>query len=122
MTPFGLNRVMPKAAIAHFAKEGLFDFSVALSALTSDEYHILLYGFKAYRFQKPRKAGVVEYDFWEWRGLNSYIYSNTVKLSNKDDLNSHLEWLKCPFCTSGFKSTVTHYTCDGKSFASYLKS
>lgn len=122
MTPFGLNRVMPKAAIAHFAKERLFDFSVALSALTSDEYHILLYGFKAYRFQKPGKAGVVEHDFWEWRGLNSYIYNNAAKLSKGEDLNSHLEWLKCPFCTSGFKSTVTHYVCDGKSFASYLTS
>jgi len=122
LTHFGLNRVMPKATIAHFAKERLFDFSVALNELTSDEYHILLYGFKAYRFLKPGKAGVVEDSFWEWRGLNSYIYNNAAKLSKGEDLNSHLEWKKCPFCTLGFKSTVAHYECDGKSFASYLKS
>lgn len=122
MTSFGLNRVIPKATIAHFAKERLFDFSVALNELTSDEYHILLYGFKAYRFLKPGKTGVVEDSFWEWRGLNSYIYNNASKLSKGEDLNSHLEWKKCPFCTLGFRSAVAHYVCDGKSFASYLKS
>ncbi|NLC37273.1 MAG: ATP-binding cassette domain-containing protein [Alcaligenaceae bacterium] len=121
MTSFGLHRVMPKAAIAHFAKERLFDFSVAPSALTNDEYHILLYGFNAYRFRKPGKSGVVEDDFWEWRGLNSYIYRNASKLSVTEDLNAYLEWKKCPFCASGFKSTVTRYQCDGKSIASYLK-
>jgi excinuclease ABC subunit A len=120
MTSFGLHRVVPKATIAHFAKERLFDFSVAPNALTSEEYHILLYGFKAYRFRKPSKAGVVEDDFWEWRGLNSYIYHNSLKLSGKEDLNVHLEWRKCPFCASGFRSTVTRYQCDGKSMASYL--
>lgn len=122
MTPFGLNRVMPKATIAHFAKERLFDLSVAPNELTSDEYHTLLYGFKAYRFKKPGKAGMVEDDFWEWRGLNSYIYNNASKLGGGEDLNAHLEWRKCPFCASGFKSTVTRYLRDGKSIASYLKS
>jgi len=122
MTSFGLNRVIPKATIAHFAKERLFDFSVALNELTSDEYHILLYGFKAYRFLKPGKAGVVEDSFWEWRGLNSYIYNNAAKLSKGENLNSHLEWKKCPFCTLGFRSTVAHYVSDGKSLASYLTS
>lgn len=121
MTSFGLHRVMPKATIAHFAKERLFDFSVAPNALTSDEYHILLYGFKAYRFRKPGKTGVVEDDFWEWRGLNSYIYHNALTLSGTKDLNVHLEWKKCPFCASGFRSTVIRYQCDGKSMASYLK-
>lgn len=120
MTSFGLNRVIPKTTIAHFAKERLFDFSVALNKLTSDEYHILLYGFKAYRFLKPGKTGVTEDSFWEWRGLNSYIYNNAAKLSKGEDLNSHLKWKKCPFCTLGFRSTVEHYVCDGKSFASYL--
>lgn len=121
MTSFGLNRVIPKATIAHFAKERLFDFSIALNELTSDEYHILLYGFKAYRFLKPGKAGLVEDSFWEWRGLNSYIYNNAAKLSKGGGLNSHLEWKKCPFCVSGFRRAVAHYVCDGKSFASYLK-
>jgi excinuclease ABC subunit A len=122
MTSFGLNRVMPKATIAHFAKERLFDFSVAPNVLTSDEYHTLLYGFKAYRFKKPGKAGVAEDDFWEWRGLNSYIYHNASKLGGGEDLNAHLEWRKCPFCASGFKKTVTRYVCNGKSIASYLTS
>lgn len=122
MTSFGLHRVVPKATIAYFAKEHLFDFSVAPNALTNDEYHILLYGFKAYRFKKLGKAGEVEDDFWEWRGLNSYIYHNAVDLGGTKDLNSHLEWRKCPFCVSGFRSTVTRYTCGGKSMVSYLES
>jgi len=122
MTSIGLNRVMPKASIAHFEKERLFDFSVAANELTSDEYHILLYGFKAYRFKKPGKAGIVDDDFWEWRGLNSYIYNNASKLIGGEGLNAHLEWRRCPFCASGFKNTVTRYLCDGKSITSYLKS
>jgi len=121
MTSFGLNRVMPKSAISHFAKEGLFDFSVAPNLLTEEEYNILLYGFKAYRFQKPGKSGLVEDDFWEWRGLNSYIYNNTSKLSGGEDMNSKLTWRKCPFCDSGFRSTVTRYLYDGKSISSHLK-
>ena len=121
MTSLGLHRVMPKATIAHFAKEGLFDFSVAPNELTSDEFHILLYGFKAYRFKKPGKAGVVEDDFWEWRGLNSYLYNNAQKLGVGDSVNSELKWRKCPFCAAGFRSTVTRYLREGKSIASYLK-
>lgn len=120
MTSLGLHRVMPKATIAHFAKEGLFDFSVAPNALTSDEYHILLYGFKAYRFKKPGKDGVVEDDFWEWRGLNSYLYNNAQKLGVGDALNADLKWRKCPFCAAGFRSVVTRYLRDGKTIASYL--
>ena len=121
MTSLGLHRVMPKATIAHFAKVGLFDFSVAPNELTSDEFHILLYGFKAYRFKKPGKAGVVEDDFWEWRGLNSYLYNNAQKLGVGDSVNSELKWRKCPFCAAGFRSTVTRYLREGKSIASYLK-
>ncbi|WP_165833309.1 ATP-binding cassette domain-containing protein [Azospira sp. I13] len=122
MTPFGLNRVMPKATISHFAKEGLFDFSVPPSELTDDEYNILLYGFKAYKFQKPGKPGVVQDDFWEWRGLNSYVYHNAAKLSPREDLNTHLGWRECPFCARGFKKTVTQYVCDGKTIVSFLDS
>ena len=121
MTSLGLSRVIPKTTITHFAKEGLFDFSVAPNALTSDEYNILLYGFKAYRFKKQGKDGVVEDDFWEWRGLNSYLYNNAQKLGVGDVLNADLKWRKCPFCAAGFRSTVTRYLRKGKSIASYLK-
>jgi excinuclease ABC subunit A len=120
MTSLALHRVMPKATVAHFAKELLFDFSVAPEKLTNDDYHTLLYGFKAYRFLKPGKAGTVQDDYWEWRGLNSYIYNNAPMLG--EDLNAHLEWRECPFCASGFKRTVKRYLCDGKSIESYLKS
>lgn len=121
MTSLGLYRVIPKATITYFAKEGLFDFSVAPNTLTSDEYNILLYGFKAYRFKKPGKDGVVEDDFWEWRGLNSYLYNNAQKLGVGDVLNADLKWRKCPFCAAGFRSTVKHYLRKGKSIVSYLK-
>lgn len=121
MTSLGLHRVMPKATIAHFSKEGLFDFSVEPNAMTTDEYHILLYGFKAYRFKKPGKNGEVADDFWEWRGLNSYLYNNTQRLGLGDTFNRDLKWRKCPFCTVGFRSTVNSYLSEGKEITSYLK-
>lgn len=121
MSFLGLNRVIPKATISHFKKEKVFDFTLAPIDLTQDEYNIFLYGFKAYKFKKLGKAGAVEDDFWEWRGLNSYIYQNTSKLSPNEDLNVYLEWRKCPFCTLGFKNTATRYYRDGKTIVSYLK-
>lgn len=117
----GLNNILPKATIAYFVKEGLFDFTVPLAELSKEEFNILLYGFKAYRFRKPGKAGVAEDDFWEWRGLNSYIYRNASKLSAREDLNAYLKWKKCPFCTYGFRNSVTKYCRGGKSIESFLK-
>lgn len=121
MTSLRLNRVMPKATIAHFAKEGLFDFSAAPVKLTRDEYNILLYGFKAYRFRKPGKDGLVENDFWEWRGLNSYVYNNSTTLSPNEDLREYLAWTKCPFCIMGFRTSMTRYRLNGATFADVMK-
>lgn len=116
-----LKKIMPKTTITYFVKERLFDFTVPLAELSKEEFDILLYGFKAYRFKKPGKAGVAEDDFWEWRGLNSYIYRNSSKLSAREDLNTYLKWKKCPFCTYGFRNSVTKYCREGKSVESFLK-
>lgn len=121
MTFLGLNKVMPKATIAYFAKEKLFDFTLPPLELTKEEYNILLYGFKSYKFLKAGRTGVVEDDYWEWRGLNSYIYNNSSKLSEKKDLDEYLCWKKCPFCTFGFRSSVKRYYRDEKTIESYLK-
>lgn len=121
ISSLGLNKILPKATIAYFAKERLFDFTVPLAELSKEEFNILLYGLKAYRFKKSGKAGVAEDDFWEWRGLNSYIYRNTSKLSPREDLNAYLKWKKCPFCTFGFRNPVRKYCREGKSIESYLK-
>lgn len=122
MTPYKINRVMPKSTIARFEKEGLFDFGVAAKALTQEEFNILLYGFKAYKFKKPSKTGKVEDDFLEWRGLNSYIYQNTTKLSPNVNLNQYLDWVICPFCLYGFRMAVERYKHQGKTIIDYLDS
>ena len=120
MTPYKINRVMPKSVIAKFAKEGLFDFSSVAKTLTQEEFNILLYGFKAYKFKKPGRAGKVEDDFLEWRGLNSYIYHNATKLSPNGNLNQYLELVTCPFCRYGFRSVVERYRHQEKTIVDYL--
>lgn len=121
LTPYKINRVMPRSALAKFAKEGLFDLSSAVEKLTEAEFNILLYGFKAYKFKKSGKAGTVEDDFLEWRGLNSYIYQNAAKLSPTGNLNQYLDWITCPFCCYGFRPTVKRYRHQGKTIVDYLK-
>ena len=121
MTPYKINKIMPKATIAKFAKEGLFDFSAVVETLSQEEFNILLYGFKAYKFKKPNKAGNVEDDFFEWRGLNSYIYHNSKKLSSNGNLHQYLDWVVCPFCCEGFRPTIERYVHKGKTFVDYLR-
>jgi excinuclease ABC subunit A len=122
MTPYKINRVMPKNVIVKFAKEGLFDFSSKVETLTEAEFNVLLYGFKAYKFIKSGKAGKVDDDFLEWRGLNSYIYHNSTKLSQNGNLNQYLDWVACPFCHYGFRPVVEWYRHQGHSIADYLAS
>lgn len=112
--PLKLGTVLPKTAIAKFAKEELFDFSKPVHGLTDGEFNILLYGFKPYKFLKEGKKGDVESDFFEWRGLNSYIYNNMGKLSPKKDISDELAWTPCPFCESGFRQSVRWYKVKGE--------
>lgn len=115
-----LSTVLPKASIAKFFKEELFDFSKPMQDLTEDEWNILLYGFKPYKFLKNGKSGDVESDYFEWRGLNSYIYNNMIKLSPKKDISAELAWIVCPFCESGFRRSVKWYKANGNTIPDCL--
>jgi len=115
-----LSTVIPKTSINKFSKEDLFDFTKPMRELTKDEFNILLYGFHPYKFIKNGKNGAVESDYFEWRGLNSYIYNNMNKLSPKKDIGEELNWRICPFCCSGFRQSVKWYEVNGKTILDFL--
>lgn len=112
---FPIEKVMPKSTIKHFIKEGLFDFTKKLKELSKTEKLILLYGFKAYKFSKNSRKST-EDDFYEWRGVNSYLYQYSRKLSPNSKLDSKIEWIECPFCLSGFNKKIEYYEAEGKNF------
>jgi excinuclease ABC subunit A len=118
--PYPLNTVMPKNTIKRFAKEGLFDFSKPVSKLSAQELNILLYGFKAYKFRRVGKSDDAESSFYEWRGINSYLYRNAAKLSPDKDLNSFLEWRTCPFCSHGFSEKIHFYVVGERTFFDFM--
>ena len=117
---YPLYKVIPKATIKKFSKEGLFDFSQPVNKLSVLEFNILLYGFKAYKFMKPGKTDNTEASFFEWRGINSYFYRNATKLSPDEDLTPQLKWKTCPFCMSGFSRKSTFYTLNGQTLPSFF--
>tara|TARA_R110001583_G_scaffold151016_2_gene302972 strand:- start:5994 stop:9536 length:3543 start_codon:yes stop_codon:yes gene_type:complete len=119
--PYQVQKYIPKTAINRFYKEGLFDFSLPFNKLTKQEMNILLYGFKEYKFKKAGKLDDSESSFIEWRGLNSYVYRNSVKLSPKKDINTLLQFVECPFCSNGISNKSDYYNVDGVPFSDFLK-
>ncbi|WP_392341933.1 ATP-binding cassette domain-containing protein [uncultured Shewanella sp.] len=115
--PFPLEKSLSKRTIIHFAqKEGLFDFGSKIQTLNLVERNILFYGFKAYRFQKPNAKNTADYQYYEWEGLNSYIYDNRKQLSASRLFVDEVHWINCPFCTHGFSSKIKYYQCKGEKF------
>lgn len=117
--PFSIEKVMPKSTIRYFIKEELFDFTRKIKDLSELEKLILLYGFKAYKFSKDSKSRT-EDDYYEWRGVNSYFYQNSRKLSPNDNLDSKIKWVKCPFCLSGFNKLIEYYEVNGENFIGFI--
>lgn len=71
--------------------------------MSEENKNIFLHGFKEYEFLKKNGRSNANGDYLRWEGLFYYI---------KDYLNfySHsLKYIKCPFCTSGFKKEVDFY-------------
>lgn len=115
--PFPLEKSLPKRTISYFAqKEGLFDFSKKIQLLSRVERHILFYGFKAYRFQKPNAKSNADHQYYEWEGLNSYIYDKRKQLGTGAVFVDKVDWIDCPFCTHGFSSKINYYQCEGEPF------
>ncbi len=119
--PFPLEKSSPKRTINYFAKkEGLFDFSSSIQLLSKDERYILFYGFKAYRFQKPNAKSNADHQFYEWEGLNSYIYDKRNQFDTSTAFVDQVDWIDCPFCIHGFSSKVSYYQCGGEKFTDML--
>ena len=111
---YPVHKIVPKATIKRFAKEGLFDFSQPVETLSDQELNILLYGFKAYRFRKAGSSDDSEAAFFEWRGVNSYLYRNAAKLSPAQNINNSIRWTTCPFCMQGFSDKIRFYARKGR--------
>lgn len=111
---YPVHRVVPKATIKRFAKEGLFDFSQTVETLSDQELNILFYGFKSYRFRKEKSIDDSESAFFEWRGVNSYLYRNSEKLSPNKNINTSIKWIACPFCMQGFSEKIRFYAREGR--------
>lgn len=119
--PFSLEKSLPKRTISYFAqKEGLFDFNQPIHMLSDIEQNILFYGFKAYRFPKPNAKSNADHQFYEWEGLNSYIYDKRKQLGTNRAFIDNVDWIDCPFCTHGFSSKITYYQCEGEKFTDLL--
>ncbi|RTE65350.1 GTPase EngC [Amphritea opalescens] len=115
--PFALEKSLPKSTINYFSqKEGLFDFTKPIQELSRVERNILFYGFKEYRFQKPNAKSNADHQYYEWEGLNSYIYDKRKQFSANKIFTDQVEWVDCPFCISGFSSKIQYYQCDGEIF------
>lgn len=119
--PFPLTKTLPKRTVSHFSlKEGLFDFSLPINQLSQDERNILFYGFKAYRFKKRNVKGDADYHYYEWEGLNSYIYDKRKQLALSSVFIDQVNWVDCPFCTCGFSSKINYYQHEGEKFTDKL--
>ncbi|PCC99260.1 ATP-binding cassette domain-containing protein [Halopseudomonas pelagia] len=118
---YPLHKVIPKATIKRFAKEELFDLSKPAVTLSEHELNILLYGFKAYKFRKRDERDDSESAFFEWRGVNSYLYRNAEKLSPGKNINNSIEWLTCPFCIQGYSDKVRFYGFEGGVITDFLR-
>ncbi|MGS0536411.1 hypothetical protein [Pseudoalteromonas sp. SaAl2] len=115
--PFPLENSLPKRTISHFAtKEGLFDFRKKIHQLSKVERDILFYGFKAYRFRKASAKSNADHQYYEWEGLNSYIYDKRKQLEANALFIDKVDWVVCPFCTHGFSSSISFYQCEGEIF------
>ncbi|MCE0975437.1 MULTISPECIES: ATP-binding cassette domain-containing protein [Pseudomonas] len=120
--PYPLHKFIPKPTIKRFAKEGLFDFSQPVETLSDEELNVLLYGFKAYKFRKSDSSDDSEAAFFEWRGINSYLYRNAAKLSATQNINDSIRWIACPFCLQGFSEKIRFYAHKGRLITDFFGS
>lgn len=73
-----------KSIITKFQKENLFDFTKPFNQLIKEEIDIFLYGFREYKFLKPKGQINVMSDYIRWQGIYSYVYQDIKnKISNK---------------------------------------
>jgi len=109
-----------KNVITKFAKEGLFDFTKPFNQLSDEQKNIFLFGFKEYKFLKPKGKVTTLSDYIQWQGLYFYIYQNLEKIDMEMKIRDSKHSQICPFCLSGFKNEVEFYLLDNKRIIDYL--
>ena len=115
--PFEIKKKLPKRTVDYFAnREDLFDFNQPIEVLSQSEKDFLYYGFKAYRFLKGNAKSTADYQYYEWKGLNSYIYDQRKQLSSGRLFVDEVDWVDCPFCTHGFPSKIKYYKVGTETF------
>jgi len=114
-------KIALKSIITKFHKEGLFDFNKPFSKLTKEEQAIFLFGFKEYRFLKPKGRAHAITDYIRWQGIFSYVYSDLKKIDIAENIKQSKVNKSCPFCKSGFKKEVAFYTINNISIIDLIK-
>ena len=110
-----------KSAITKFKKEEIFDFTKPFNQLSEEEKNIFLFGFKEYKFLKPKGRVNALGDYISWKGLYYYVYENLDKISNKKDIRNSQYSEKCPFCdVVGINKEVKYYSLEDKSILDYI--
>jgi len=109
-----------KSIISKFQKELLFDFTKPFNSLSKKEQDIFLYGFREYKFLKPKGKITTISDYIRWQGIYSYVYQDLKKIKIADSIKKSQHSINCPFCKKGFKSEVEFYRNDNKTILEYL--
>lgn len=110
-----------KNIVVKFLNEGLFDFTLPFNRLSNDEKNMFLFGFKEYKFLKPKGKPTTLSDYIQWNGLYSLIYNNLNKIEIEDKIRDSKRDQTCPFCRKGFSNEVDFYTSNNKKITDYLK-
>jgi len=114
-------KIALKNIVSKFHKEGLFDFTRPFSQLTKEEQAIFLFGFKEYKFLKPKGRAHAVTDYIRWQGIFSYVYSDLKKINLSESIRQSKVNENCPFCNSGFKKEVLFYTVNNISIIDLMK-
>jgi excinuclease ABC subunit A len=109
-----------KGIITRFQKENLFDFTKTFNELSDEEQNIFLFGFKEYKFLKPKGRINAIGDYIRWQGIYKYIYDDLKKIKIADEIKKSKSSIKCPFCSNGFKKEVAFYKNKNITINSYL--
>lgn len=110
-----------KSIISKFQKENLFDFTKPFNVLSKEEQNIFLFGFKEYKFLKPKGRPHAITDYLRWQGIYNYVDTELKKSETSKYIKSTKSNEKCPFCLNGFKKEVCYYTFNNQNITDYLK-
>jgi len=109
-----------KSIISKFQKENLFDLTEPFSRLSKESKNIFLYGFKEYKFLKPKGNARATTDYIRWQGIYNYVQHDLKKSETLENIKKTKSYQSCPFCTKGFKNEVLYYYVENLNISDYL--